>query len=251
MAKGMLAGSTDYSHQSLEDIKHDLREEISNIDYFTEIIDRNIEELVASGYWNTNVPNNFKGMIAYSLKHFRTAKTEFNDILSDIEYEIKEHHYTRLLRIGNVASEINIDIGKLWHQDYNLTFQDYGNEEFAKVETVYAITRDTAVNLLDISNLAVRLKDFIGKTNLKMKKNNNPWISGSFYLFMFVIIFALLAVLSNTVSWYLLPIVIIGGILIVGVIGALQLRNDTRLKDETFLQLMVETYKRLPLLKSK
>ncbi len=77
----------------------------------------------------------------------------------------------------------------------------------------------------------------------------NPWISGSFYLFTSVIIIALLTIVGKMVSpWALAPI-LIGGTLLVTIVGALQLRNDDSLKDESFVALMVETLKRLPLLK--
>jgi len=80
-------------------------------------------------------------------------------------------------------------------------------------------------------------------------KKNNPWISGSFYLFLTAVILTILAIISNTVQWFLLPVVIIGGALLVGIIGAFQLRNDDKLKEKNFIKLMTETYKRLPLLK--
>lgn len=64
-----------------------------------------------------------------------------------------------------------------------------------------------------------------------------------------LVILALLAYLSNQVSWYALPVVLIGGLLVVGVVGAFQLKNDKLLSEKGFLALMVETYKRLPLLK--
>lgn len=44
-------------------------------------------------------------------------------------------------------------------------------------------------------------------------------------------------------------IIIIGALLAIGVVGAMQLRNDDRLSEENFLKLMVESYKRLPLLR--
>ena len=104
-----------------------------------------------------------------------------------------------------------------------------------------------AVNLLDISNIAERLKDYIGKTRFSMKKNN-PWISGSFYLFLAVIIIVALAVLSQSVHWMLFPIIIIGGVLLIGLIGILQLKNDDKITDKSFVSLIKETYKRLPLI---
>ncbi len=45
------------------------------------------------------------------------------------------------------------------------------------------------------------------------------------------------------------PVVLIGVLLAVGIIGALQLRQDDRLTEQSFLKLMLETYKRLPLLR--
>ena len=246
----MFAGSTDYSHQSLDDIKSDIKSEIENLDYFVGIVKENIQALVDNNYWNTNVPNNFKWLIAYCLKAYETAKSDFLDILKDIDFEVKEHHCIRLKKISNVADEINRDIGKLWHQDYSQKYKDYGDPNFTKVEDIYAITRDVAVNLLDFENLALRLRDYIGKSTKQMR-NNNPWISGTFYLFVAIIVITGLAVLSNMLSWYALPIVIIGGILLIGIIGALQLKNDDKISDENFVNLMIATYKKLPLLNSK
>ena len=82
-------------------------------------------------------------------------------------------------------------------------------------------------------------------------RKNNPWISGSFYGFLALIVIAGLATLSKAVHWTILPIIIIGGILIIGLIGVLQLKNDGQISDKSFVHLVSETYKRLPLLGSK
>ena len=63
------------------------------------------------------------------------------------------------------------------------------------------------------------------------------------------IILILIAIISTNIPWYVLPIVIIGGLLAIAVVGALQLRQDERLSQRNFLKLMIETFKRLPLLK--
>jgi GTPase SAR1 family protein len=88
---------------------------------------------------------------------------------------------------------------------------------------------------------------------------NNPWASGSFYVFTFVVVVATILiaiVVLNTygVSWTagaVIPVVLIGGLLGIGVIGANQLKNDERLSDESYVKLMIESYKRLPLLRGK
>lgn len=77
----------------------------------------------------------------------------------------------------------------------------------------------------------------------------NPWGSGLFYLFVLGAVTALFSVVSHYVPIYVLPIVIIGALLAFGIIGAFQLMQDERFKEENFLKLMVEFYKRLPLLR--
>jgi hypothetical protein len=94
------------------------------------------------------------------------------------------------------------------------------------------------------------LKQVIRKTNKNMKINN-PWISGSFYLILAIIIIIGLAVLSHLVHWTLFPIIIIAGILFIGLVGILQLKNDDKISDKSFVSLIVETYKRLPLIGNK
>lgn len=246
MARGIYAGMTDYSHQTLEDIRDDLNNEIKSLKSDIEYLETNIQNLISNDYWNTNVPNNFKSQIGYCLRAYRTAIKEFSEISKEIEVKVEQHHVNRLKRIAQTANEINVAIGKLWHQDYNENYKDYGNPNFTKIEYIYSTTRDVAVNLLDFDNAAYRLEDYIGKSQ-NMEKNN-PWISGSFYLFVAIIIIVLIAILSQNISWYILPIIIIGGILIIGIVGALQLKNDDKLSDKSFVELMTETFKSLPLL---
>jgi len=83
-----------------------------------------------------------------------------------------------------------------------------------------------------------------------MNQKNNPWISGSFYLFAFIVIVVAFSVLTKSVGWISLAIVIIVGFLTFGIIGAFQLRNDEKLSEINFLILIFRTYKELPLLKS-
>jgi len=88
------------------------------------------------------------------------------------------------------------------------------------------------------------------KTNLpNMKTKNNPWISGSFYLTVVCVVFAGLATIANFVHWALVPIIFVAGILLILVIGVLQLKNDDRITDKSFRNLVIEILKRLPLIR--
>lgn len=171
MAKGLLGGMTDYSHQSFSDIISDLEKEEKNIASFINAIEDNIAKVKGSGYWEKNVPSDFIMITAYSLKHYKTAKEELEEISKEIQSEVREHHCKRLQRISSVAGEINKDIGKIWHQQY--PSKEYGNPEFQIVENIYGDSRDMAVNLLDTSNIAARLNDFVGRTKVTMEKKQS------------------------------------------------------------------------------
>ena len=115
----------------------------------------------------------------------------------------------------------------------------YGKDFFIEIKSKMLLkNREAKENLI---------KEILNKQN-NMKANNNPWISGSFYLTTILVIIVLLAVLSKIIHWTILPITIIAGILIVGLIGILQLKNDDKISDKTFMSLLTETYKRLTLI---
>jgi len=77
----------------------------------------------------------------------------------------------------------------------------------------------------------------------------SPWATGSFYLAALLVVGILFLIIARTVSPLVLPIVLIASMLGVSIIGALQLRNDTRLSEKNFLELMGLALKSLPLLK--
>ncbi len=84
---------------------------------------------------------------------------------------------------------------------------------------------------------------------------NKPLGSLMAFIFGFIVLLAAIVAAAVAISkWVsvtagvMTGVVIIGAVLAIGVLGALQLRNDDRLSEDNFLELMVESYKRLPLL---
>lgn len=80
---------------------------------------------------------------------------------------------------------------------------------------------------------------------------NNPWISGSFYLVCFVALGTFLLIAAKLLSWTVLPFVVLACLLAVAILGAFQLRNDERLSEKSFLELVTITFKRLPLIRGR
>lgn len=171
MAKGSIAGATDYSNQSLNDIFKDLDNELVAVLEVTASINRNINKLKDSNYWDKEVLLGFKNIINYSLRHYSTTIEELGSIKIEMGYEVQKNHCRRLENLAEVAYKINKDIGLFWHREYEK--KAYGNKDFMLVENIYYNTRDIAVNLLDLSNIAGRLRDFIGKKNHLSSQNDN------------------------------------------------------------------------------
>lgn len=78
---------------------------------------------------------------------------------------------------------------------------------------------------------------------------NTPWISGSFYLAAMVILVVLFLIVAKSVSLSVLPIVIVGSLISVSLIGAFQLRQDNSLSEKNFLSLMFLTFRQLPFIR--
>jgi hypothetical protein len=82
-------------------------------------------------------------------------------------------------------------------------------------------------------------------------EQKNPWLSGSFYLIVFIVVIVALSVVARILPISVLPVVIIGGLIALAVIGGLQLRQDDKLSEENFLKLMILSFKYLPWLWGK
>ena len=77
-----------------------------------------------------------------------------------------------------------------------------------------------------------------------------PWATGTFYLACIVVVGVLFLVIARTVNPIVLPIVLLASLLAVSIVGALQLRNDKRLSEKNFIELMSVAIKSLPLLRN-
>jgi Flp pilus assembly protein TadB len=72
----------------------------------------------------------------------------------------------------------------------------------------------------------------------RTKPPPSPWKSGSFYLVVFLVAIMVLAVVGHIVPIIALPVILVGGILALSMIGAFQMRHDEKLSQENFLKLM-------------
>lgn len=76
----------------------------------------------------------------------------------------------------------------------------------------------------------------------------SPWLTGSFYLLVLIVAAAILLVAARVVPVWTVPVIALTSLLAVAIVGAFQLRQDDRLGEREFVELMALTLKRLPLL---
>ncbi|MGK7931113.1 MAG: COR domain-containing protein [Microcystaceae cyanobacterium] len=92
-----------------------------------------------------------------------------------------------------------------------------------------------------------------GDVNMTNNNNQTPkiksaWANGLFYLFVFVVVVAGIGYLAGKLDLIPFIFVIVAGVLFVPLIGALQLRQDDRLSEKGFLELMKMVIGQLPLI---
>jgi internalin A len=78
-------------------------------------------------------------------------------------------------------------------------------------------------------------------------KIKSAWANGLFYLLVAVVIIGLLGYFGGSLPFSTLALIIIGGILIIPLVGAFQLRQDDRLSEKNFTELMRLVIGQLPL----
>jgi len=116
---------------------------------------------------------------------------------------------------------------------------------FGPVSQVFVhdiINGDATANQIHIT------EEIMPKKSQETIEPKSPWISGSFYLAVVVIVMATLGVLTKFISPFVLPIVLVAGVIFVILINAFQLRQDKRLSEKSFLELVKMTLGQLPLI---
>jgi hypothetical protein len=75
----------------------------------------------------------------------------------------------------------------------------------------------------------------VKKENPKPIKVKSAWANGSLYLFVLVVVVAGSSFLGQELSFPIFCVAVIGRVVLVPIVGALQLKQDKRLQEETLL----------------
>lgn len=175
MAQCGMAGFTTYENQSLSDIISDIKQWIDYSKEVVEFFEKTIEETRNTDFFN-KIPYEYK---SYIFEIIRICKTNIED-LSQVLFSVENHQLTNekvnlFFKIGKRAVSNSDDNKKYFKLSDDGHWHDYGNPDFHKIENLYAKFGDYSATLWDVTNAAVRLKDYIDvpKEVSTMKYENN------------------------------------------------------------------------------
>ena len=77
---------------------------------------------------------------------------------------------------------------------------------------------------------------------------SNPWKSGSFYIIVSILILLVIAIIASQFEISILLIICIASLFLILLIALLQLKNDDKITDKTFLNLCKELLKKITLI---
>ena len=124
----------------------------------------------------------------------------------------------------------------------------YSVYEIGKVKSIVKVV---GTNANEVKDVATTLTEKVIEKHRGTIPIRNPWISGSFYLASIVVIATLFFVIAKTIHPLVFPIVLIGALLGVSLVGAFQLRQDKSLSEKSFLSLMALSFRQLPLIRKR
>lgn len=164
MTQGIFAGCTNYSEQTLSDIRIDIESWINYTKEIKNLFETTILLLSQSGYWDKKVPFNFKAFCQTIPTICATFITDFNIILKDIhEDNITKRTIKLMQNIARVARENEEQSWRSFKEENH--WKEYGEKEFCLAENLYSKGRDFFVNLFDVSNAVRRMEDYMTDGN--------------------------------------------------------------------------------------
>lgn len=161
MAHSIIAGGTDYSEQSIWDIKEDIDNWIEYCERINDEFSQTIAELKENKYWETKVPYDFRSFCQCTRSICDTFCSDFQIITKAIETDnITRREIDLMKNIYRISREYEEWSWKSFKQK-DCYWHDYGNPLFRKAEDLYAHGRDFFISMKDVSNAVCRMEDYM------------------------------------------------------------------------------------------
>lgn len=157
MAKNLVAGFTDYSDQTQDDIQQDLAVLINLVNHTRAVFDPKMAELKAGRCWD-RLNHDMKAVLEMVHHFWKTASLDLSTISSGMREHVEAQHVELTRDLGALGHEFFRDLGRCW-SDLD---RDRSDPCIQKVGELYYVARDMSAKLFDLENLSdhlLQLKD--------------------------------------------------------------------------------------------
>ena len=133
---------------------------------------------------------------------------------------------------------------------FTFIFSPRKNTSFSRIKAIRQYFKQIEIESMNnhFSPTNTNLMKITKQTPSPSPKIKSAWANGSFYLFLFVVVIAGIRYLAGTLTLLNLVAIVIAGIVFIPLVGALQLRQDDRLSDQNFMELVKLAIAQLPLI---
>ena len=163
MVQSLFGGCTDYTEQSLKDIREDILHWKNVSIEIKKEFQETIKTLTECGYWEKTVPYDYRVFCNEMMVICDTFLHDFSIVLDAID---QDKITNREIEIMKNIYQISHEREKEWPRVYRTDdsrWHQYGDENFTKAEELYAHGRDYFVMLFDVGNMTFRLKQYMKK----------------------------------------------------------------------------------------
>lgn len=176
MAQGLFAGGTSYENQSLTDILLDLEYWVKYSENVKNDVQQLFEKAKSTPFYKS-IPYDYLAIIHEILRICQTNVEDIRIVIAAIDSHALTKAKVELLRkISARARQSSEDNRRCFKNQENGYWHDYGNPDFDRIESIYRMFGDYCATLLDASNAAHRLNDYVDipeeVTTMKIENNN-------------------------------------------------------------------------------
>jgi hypothetical protein len=169
MTRSIIAGETDYSKQTLKEMHKDLNDWIHLLDDTKKTCNNIITGSQKTGDWNNIYPE-FKDLVEKCIDFINRARNEIEEIVSQLLIEVQDNHVNRISTIGENAHHLMGEIPRVKNREYRQWIREQAPDITKEVyriyigdtEKLYDEINGAVLSLWELSNLAERLRSFIG-----------------------------------------------------------------------------------------
>ena len=167
--RSKIAGGTDYTGVSLEDIVADLRAWQRNTDEAVQLLEGHLSEACRHRS-RLDSPKRIERYIQHFIELFKRYSGDFARLVAELPAGVEQRH-VHIVRQIYESSRLEDEVcANFSHGNIHRAIKD-NSLRYCLLDKIYEDTRGMIVDYFDLSNLAPRLETFVGPTSSVARLN--------------------------------------------------------------------------------